>query len=202
MKIKKKFLTKNEWSRPGTEIKEVKAIVLHWLASPRGTPQGVYNYFEKRKKGKTGYGSAHYCVGLDGETLQYLPLNEVAYHVGSKTYTEYGESLSSYPNNCTIGIEMSHIDIEGSMTDETWDSVVELTSLLLKTYGLTVDDITTHHAIVGWKECPKWFVSYPEEFERFKLDVKSYLSKEKRSVDKTLPIMEVNWERSKKKLIE
>lgn len=167
MEVKQKFLTKNQYSRPDKELNEVKAIVLHWLASPRGTPQGVYNYFEARKKGKTGYGSAHFCVGLDGETWQYMPMSEMAYHVGSKTYTEYGLSLSDYPNDCTIGIEMSHMDMEGSYTDDTWERTKLLTVLLLKEYGLNPDNITTHKKIVGWKDCPMWFSKFPDEFDRF-----------------------------------
>lgn len=177
MEIKQKYLTPNEYSRPQRKLEKVKAIVLHWLAAPRGTPQGVYNYFEERKKGKTGYGSAHFCVGMDGEVMQYMPMEEMAYHVGSKTYTDYGLSLSSYPNNCTIGIEMSHIDWEGSFTDETWDTTVELTAMLLKTYDLGIDDITTHMKIVGWKDCPRWFKTFPKEFDRFKEDVRNKLSK-------------------------
>ncbi len=175
MEIKQKYLTPNEYSRPQKKLKEVKAIVLHWLASPRGTPQGVYNYFEARKKGKSGYGSAHFCVGMDGEILQYMPQDEMAYHVGSKTYTDYGLSLSSYPNNCTMGIEMSHIDWEGSFTDKTWDTTIKLVSMLLTTYELTFRDITTHMKIVGWKDCPRWFKTFPEEFERFQLEVMRFM---------------------------
>ena len=70
--IKQKLLTINEWSRPNRSLKPIKAIVLHWLADAKGTPTSVFNWFESRKKGKTGYGSAHFCVGVDGEILQYL----------------------------------------------------------------------------------------------------------------------------------
>jgi N-acetylmuramoyl-L-alanine amidase len=167
MEVKQKFLTKNQYSRPDRELNKVKAIVLHWLASPRGTPRGVFNYFEARKRGKTGYGSAHFCIGLDGETWQYMPMDEMAYHVGSKTYTDYGLSLSDYPNDCTVGVEMSHMDMEGSYTDDTWDRAKKLVVLLLREYGLTPDDITTHKKIVGWKDCPMWFTKFPEEFPRF-----------------------------------
>ena len=178
MEIKQKYLTPNEYSRPQKKLGEVKAIVLHWLAAPRGTPQGVFNYFEERKKGKTGYGSAHFCIGMDGETWQYMPMDEMAYHVGSKTYTDYGLSLSSYPNNCTVGIELSHNDWEGSFTDETWETAKELVNYLLVTYNLGVDDITTHNAVVGWKDCPRWFVTFPEEFNRFKKEVERMRTQE------------------------
>ena len=178
MKVVQKLLTKNKWSRPERkeDMKPIKAIVLHWLAMPRGTPNGVYKYFEARKNGKSGYGSAHYCMGMDGNAKQFIPDDEMAYHVGSKTYTEFGLSLSSYPNNCTIGIEMSHLNWEGEFTDETWESTKKLVVLLLIQHNLTEKDITTHMKIVGWKDCPRWFKIFPKELTRFKKEVKAILN--------------------------
>lgn len=169
MRFVKKLLTPNPYSRPQRteDMQEIKAVVLHWIAAPKQNPEHVYNWFEKRKYGKHSYGSAHYCVGLDGEIWQYIPDEEMAYHVGSKTYTEHAMRLSSYPNNCTLGVEMSHINWEGEYSYETWEETKKLTALILMEHGLTEKDITTHKAIVGWKECPQWFHRFPEEFDRF-----------------------------------
>ena len=175
MKITQKLLTKNEWSRPNRKLNAVRAIVLHWTAGPKDTPEGVYKWFEQRKKGKTGYGSAHYCVGMDGATMQYLPDEEMAYHVGSKTYTKRGLEISKYPNDSSIGIEMCPINIEGEFTESTWDSTVKLTALLLTTYQLNVEDIVTHMDVVGWKDCPRWFKTFPEELDRFKSEVQDMI---------------------------
>jgi len=171
MRIIEKYITPNKYSRPQVHLESVKAIVIHWLASPRGTGEGVYNWFEERKNGKNGYGSAHFMIEMDGDIYQYIPQREMAYHVGSETYTHYGLSLSEYPNDCTIGVELSHLDWEGAFTQETWNSAVKLTAALIQEYNLTVEDVTTHNAIVGWKDCPRWFCAYPEEFVRFKKDV-------------------------------
>lgn len=167
----KKYLTINPYSRPAKKLKKIKGIVIHWIASPRGTPEGVYNWFENRKDGKTGYGSAHFSIGIDGRVFQFIPQQEMAYHVGSKTYTELGLSISNYPNDSTIGIELCHLDWEGSFSDETLESAKILTALLLKTYNLTTDNIYTHNEIVGWKDCPRWFVNHPEDFEDFRNEV-------------------------------
>jgi len=175
--IKQKLLTINEFSRPNKTLKKVKAIVLHWIADSKGTPTTVFNWFEQRKKGKTGYGSAHFCVGVDGEALQYLTQEEMSYHVGSKTYTDYGLSLSSYPNNCTIGIEMCHLNWEGEFSEETINKTKMLTALLLQQYNLTSNDITTHQAIVGWKDCPRWFVNNPEDLIIFKQEIHDLMIK-------------------------
>ena len=174
MNVTQKLLTKNEWSRPDRKLNAVRAIVLHWIADPKGTPTSVFNWFEQRKKGKNGYGSCHYCIGVDGATMQYIPDDEMAYQVGSKTYTERGLAISKYPNDSTIGIEMCHMDWEGSFSEETWNETVKLTALLLSTYNLTVNDIVTHMDVVGWKDCPRWFQKFPEELVRFKSEVDLY----------------------------
>lgn len=175
MKVTQKLLTKNEWSRPDRKLNAVRAIVLHWIADPKGTPTSVFNWFEQRKKGKNGYGSCHYCIGVDGATMQYIPDEEMAYQVGSKTYTDRGLEISKYPNDSTLGIEMCHMDWEGSFSEDTWDSTVKLTALLLSTYNLKVEDIVTHMDVVGWKDCPRWFKTFPEELERFKECVKNHM---------------------------
>lgn len=174
MFVKQKLLTLNTFSRPGrsADMKPIKGIILHWTASPKGTPLGVYNWFEQRKNGKHSYGSAHFCVGIDGEVWQYIPQQEMAYHVGSKTYTQEAlNKYGSYPNNATIGVEMCHLTWEGEYSQETWQETKMLTALLLMEYGLNISDIDTHKGIVGWKECPQWFHRFPEELDRFKQEV-------------------------------
>lgn len=171
--IKKDFLTPNKWSRPGIKLRTINGLVLHWTADPHASALNIKNFFEGRKLGEGGYGSAHYVVGLDGEVLQMIPGNEMAYHVGSKSYTEYSHTkFGPYPNNCTIGIEMCVVDAEGSYEEETWNSSILLCAYLCKKFGLDpYRDITTHQAIVGWKICPKWFHDHPEDLELFKYQV-------------------------------
>ena len=175
MNIVQKWLTPNPYSRPQTKLKGVKGIVVHWWAVANGSINGVWNFYENRKHGKSGYGSAHFIVGLNGEIVQCIPENELSYAVGAKKY--YTNKLGSYPNNCTLHIEMAHVDMKGNMTKETWDASVKLTAHLLKKYKLTVNDIYRHYDITR-KDCPKLFVDNPKEFERFKQDVQKELNKD------------------------
>ncbi len=87
-KIIKKFLTPNKYSRPQKKLGEIKAIVIHWVANPNSKAISNRNFFESRKNGKKGYGSAHFIIGLQGEIIQCLPEGEQAYHVGAKHYTQ------------------------------------------------------------------------------------------------------------------
>lgn len=175
--ITEKLLTPNKYSRPQDKLKSVRGIVIHWCANPQASAEANRNFFENRKLGKTGYGSAHYIIDLDGDVIRCIPENEVAYHVGSKTYTKEALSkLSTYPNNCTIGIECTHVDWNGKMTDATYNTLIELVVDLLKKYKLTTDDLWLHKEVVGWKDCHKWFVDHPDEWKKFKELVREKLN--------------------------
>jgi N-acetylmuramoyl-L-alanine amidase CwlA len=172
MKIIKDYITPNEYSRSQEKIVKVKGVVIHWVANPNTSAQANRNFFNNRRSGNSGYGSAHFVVGQVGEIIQCMPLEEVAYHVGSSTYTSEALSrLGDYPNEFTIGIECCHIDWQGNMKDITYDSVVDLTAYLLKEYGLTTKDIWTHQEVVGWKDCHRLFYKNPNLYQKFKDDV-------------------------------
>ncbi len=169
MKITQQFLTKNPFSRPGNKLIGVRGVVIHWVANPNTTASANRNFFENRKFGKTNYGSAHYIVNLNGDIIQCLPENEVGYHVGSNTYTSAAlRKLSSYPNNCTIGIECTHIDWNGKMNSATYNETLKLAVHLLKKYKLTENDLWLHKTVVGWKPCHLWFVNNNAEWVKFK----------------------------------
>lgn len=194
MTIKQQLLTPNEWSRSQRRIKEVLGIVMHWTANPRANAEQNRNYFESRKNGKDGYGSAHYIIGQDGTIIQCIPLEEVAYHCGSsqkdpasgKFYTDYARTKFKHyaenwktnsPNYCTIGIELCPTDNEGHFTDETINADIALCADLCKRFNLKADDITTHHAIVGWKDCPRLWVRQPELLDAFRASVTDYIAR-------------------------
>ena len=172
MKITDKIISLNKHSRPGKELQKVKGLVLHWVANPGTSALANQRFFEERKRGKTGYGSAHYIIDLDGSVLKVIPEREMAYHVGAKKYTPYAEyAFGSYPNNCTIGIELCHPDWSGEFTGETLLAAEELCLWLCGKYHLSPkDSITTHYAITG-KECPRWFVRHPGDLIRFIMKV-------------------------------
>ncbi len=194
MQINQQLLTINEYSRPGKNIKEVLAIVIHWTANPFINAIANRNFFENRKTGMGGYGSAHYIIDKSGEIILCIPENEVAYHCGTskadpasaRLYTDYArEKFGKYavdyktnsPNFCTIGIELCPVDTNGNFTEQTIQSAVNLCADICKRYNLTEKDITTHHNIVGWKDCPKLWTEYPELLDAFKSYVKNTINK-------------------------
>lgn len=174
MNLIQDLLTINEYSRPGTKLKGIKGIVVHWVANPNTSAKANRNFFENRKNGKSGYGSAHYIIDLNGSVLQCIPNSEVAYHVGAKSYKKTAiTALGTYPNSTTLGIECTHTDWNGKMTNETYDSLVELCKDLCMVYKLDpMSDLYRHYDITG-KDCHKWFVNNPAEWKKFKKKVLS-----------------------------
>lgn len=196
-----KLLTINPYSRVGKKLKGIKGIVVHWVANTNSTGIANRNFFENRKLGKEGYGSAHYIIGLKGETIQCIPDSEIAYHVGAKSYTMLAQKrFNSIPNSYTIGIECCHIKDNGEMSKETYDKVVELTADLISRYNLTKEDIYLHNHITG-KDCHKWFVDNPNEFIKFKENVDLFIVNKKIS-DIEVKINNTINEEDKKKLNE
>jgi N-acetylmuramoyl-L-alanine amidase len=176
LNIDRKLLSINLFSRPGKKLAGVKGVVIHWVGNPGTSALQNRNYFEGLKNQspdnpKAVFASAHFIVGLAGEIIQCLPLDETAYHAGARLYTPEAISrFGHYPNGNTVGIELCHPGRDGKFTPETWISAAGLTACLLRTFGLEPSSgIWTHHAI-ALKDCPKYFVEHPEAFERFKLD--------------------------------
>jgi N-acetylmuramoyl-L-alanine amidase len=171
MNIQQQELTKNKYSRPGVLLKKVKGIVIHWVANPGTSAPANRNYFENLKNqtppNDDRYASAHYIIGLHGEVIQCVPDTELCYHVGANKYTSAAsQRLSGYPNNCTLGIELCHLDAIGRFTAETLQSCRELISFLLAEHGLKKTDVWRHYDITG-KICPKYFVENQSAWAAF-----------------------------------
>jgi len=190
MQIIHDFLTVNEYSRPGKKLREVLAVVMHWTANPQANAKQNRDFFDARKTGAGGYGSAHYIIDQSGLIIAAVPEWEVAYHTGSskpdpisgKIYTDearrrFGRyaSTTSSPNNCTIGVELCPTDDAGNFTPATLQAAEELAAEICARYGLKADDITTHHNLVGWKDCPRLWTNHPELLDEFRLAVKERL---------------------------
>lgn len=174
--LRKMFLSTSARGRPGTKIKP-KAIVIHWTANSDKGADAVANRNYFNNSGVAV--STHYIVD-DRQVVQCLPENEMAYHVGAKQYKPRAlELLSSYPNNCTIGIEMC-VNKDGNF-QKTYEFTVSLVSEILQRYGWQVDRLWRHYDITG-RHCPGFFVddgtavqygfkSATGGWEKFKQDV-------------------------------
>lgn len=172
--ITEKFLSKNEYSRPGRKLQVVKGIVVHYVGVNEQKPEQTVNYFESLKNGVNNtYASAHYVIGTEGDGIHCIPDNEVAYHCGAKVYKEgIQEKIGTYPNSNTIGIEMCHT--KTGFTEKTLDVTAQLVATLLIEHKLSIKNLYRHFDITG-KICPKFFVEDESLWEDFKKRVNKWL---------------------------
>lgn len=155
------FLTPNEYSRPGIALESINGIVVHYTANPGTTAQQNRNYFEGLAESKETKASSHFIIGLSGEIIQCIPLNEIAY-------------ASKERNADTISIECCIDNEAGRFTEKTYEALVELTAWLVGEYDLEIEDIIRHYDVTG-KNCPKYFVEHESAWVDFKLDVEKYI---------------------------
>lgn len=157
------FLTVNPYSRPGTPLKKIEGIVIHYVGNPDTTAEANRNYFESLQDGREGvYASAHFIVGLSGEVVQCVPLTEISH--------------ASNDRNCdTIGIENCHPDETGEFSDVTYNRLVEFTAYLCNEFDLNEQDVIRHYDVSG-KICPKYYVEHEDAWEKFLIDVKVELN--------------------------
>ena len=158
--IQQEILPVNPYSRPGDKVSKVTAIVVHYVGNPGTTAEQNRSYFNNLAELNNAYASSHYVVGLQGEIIQCVPLDEIAYASNNRNYD-------------TISIECCHQDAEGRFTDDTYNSLVRLVAALCRTYGLNPEtDVIRHYDVTG-KLCPIYYVNNPDEWYAFKLSVKN-----------------------------
>lgn len=171
------YLTPNKWSRPCIPLDRPKAIVLHWFLNPGTSARSAVNWWESRKDGGNGYGSAHIAID-DNEVLRAVPIHERAYHVGALEYTKYSQKIiGPSPNNHCIGVELAHADLTGEPSRMVWDTAADVVADLCRITALDTSCIVTHFDITGmldkWNGIPDhpWFVQQPGEMARFRAEV-------------------------------
>ena len=174
MEILEAPLTPNKYSRPQIAIKPVRGIVMHYVENPGTSAMFNRNYFEARKRGKNGFGSAHFVVDLNGDVVLCIPPNEVAYHCGENKakgylYTAFAkDTYGVWPNACTLGIELCHLDAAGRFSDNTIQAAAQLVAELCELHDLDPVANVVRHFDITSKPCPRWWVDYPIAFEAFK----------------------------------
>ncbi len=164
--IQTKLLEPNKYSRPQTGLNKVKGIVVHYTANPGTDAMENRNYFNnlpKINKGKKKpiYASSHFVIGLSGQIIQCIPLEEIAY-------------ASNNRNEDTISIECCHPDETGKFHEATYRALVELLVYLCLRYDLEAEDIIRHYDVTG-KLCPLYFVEHEEKWTQLLSEIENEL---------------------------
>lgn len=154
------YLTPNEYSRPGDPLGKVTNLFVHYTANKNTSAKQNRSYFEQLKDTHERGASAHFIIGYEGEIIQCVPLDEIAYAVATR-------------NEDSISIECCFKSDDGSFTQETYDSLIALLSWLTDAYGLQSEDILRHYDC-GGKKCPIYYTENEDAWEKLKADVRDY----------------------------
>ena len=144
------YIEKGNPSRSGQKLEAVHDIVVHYVGNPGTTAQQNRDFYN-------GWDSdvcSHFLVGMEGEVILCIPLDEKS-------------AASNHRNRDTISVEVCHPDETGKFTDASYQATLKLVDWLLEEYNLTPDHVIRHYDVTG-KECPKYFVDHPDEWEEFK----------------------------------
>lgn len=147
------YLTENPYSRPGDELKKVKNIFVHYTANPGTSAAQNRSYFENLKDTQETSASSHFIIGYEGEIIQCIPLEEIAYSVKTR-------------NEDSISIECCYVSEDGKFTEETYQSLIHLVKWLLYEYDLKPKDVLRHYD-VGGKPCPLYYVEHEDAWKAF-----------------------------------
>ncbi len=159
------FLTPNIYTRPQNTLKEVKGIVIHYVSDTGSSAVSVRNYYEGLKQNSTSKTaeSCHFIIGIDGEIVQCIPLNEIACASGAR-------------NEDTIAITFCHPGTDGEPSAQTYESLLKLTTYLCNTYGLTKDTVI-RHSDLGDQSCPKYFAEQEGKWAAFLAELDTAVGK-------------------------
>ncbi len=156
--IDQQLITVDGVSRRGEKLSGVKDIVIHYVGNPGTTAQQNRDFYENPESEV----SSHFLVGLEGEVIQCVPLDEKS-------------SASNWRNGDTLSVEVCHPDEGGQFSEASYQSLVRLTAWLCQSYGLSSGHIIRHFDITG-KECPRYYVQNEDAWQQFKTDVEAAMA--------------------------
>ena len=154
--VDKQIIEINGTGRRGEKLEAVNDIVIHYVGNPGTTAQQNHDFYDQ----PTTTVSSHFLIGLDGEIIQCIPLDEKS-------------SASNDRNIDTISIEVCHPDETGQFNQASYDSLVKLTAWLCDDAGIGRDHVIRHYDITG-KLCPLYFVEHKDAWVQFLQDVADY----------------------------
>ena len=163
--VQAELLSVNDNSRPGMRMRksDVKGIIIHFTGIPGQDALGQRNFYESLKATKQNSLGSHFIVGMKGEIIQCIPINEECCDNGKH-------------NSDMISVMYCHSDETGTPSTETYTSLVKLTAKLLKEFKLDSSHIYLHTEVTGLDiVCPRFYAENPEKWNSFKNDVANYL---------------------------
>ncbi|MFB7142678.1 N-acetylmuramoyl-L-alanine amidase [Gottfriedia sp. NPDC056225] len=185
MTWRNEFIPKNKYTRPGTLLKGVLKIVIHWTGNPGAPAKNHVKYFGVtlpaqskllEQQGKKYTAASAHIFGDKDESVCIIPLNEVAYHANDvQKHNDDGsvyrgvKEIAPNANLYTLSYEMC-VEKDGTIHQDTINRAISDIAAICMTYKLTEKDIVRHFDVTK-KDCPSPFVKDLVKFEDFKKQV-------------------------------
>lgn len=205
--INKALLDRNIYSRPGSKMKAIKGICIHWVANANTSAINNRNYFNNlptankaaiSKGKKARYASSHEIIGLNGEVVMCVPSNEVAFHAGARSYKQRARQLlNNSPNRHLYGIEVCHPDWNGRFSDITYKTLINRCADLLIEFDLkpSKNTIWRHFDVTG-KDCPRYYVKNNREWDILVSDITMrYNEKVNKKIEEVITMELKKWQK-------
>lgn len=150
-------------------INRIKYIVVHYVGATGGAKNNA-DFYGAAYRGA----SAHYFVGFQGEIVQVVSDDDIAWHCGTKN----GYKHPHCRNSNSVGIEMCVHNRNGSVsrTDknagwyfdpETIKATQRLVRVLMKQYNVPIENVVRHYDVTG-KMCPAPYCNGQLDWAEFK----------------------------------
>ena len=156
--VTKDYINIHDYARTGNKLDGINDIVIHYVGNPQTTAQNNRDYFNNPGTDV----SSHFIVGLEGEIIECLPLDEIS-------------AASNHRNHDTISIEVCHPDETGEFNEITYAALLKLTAWLCSELDFSSENVIRHYDVTG-KECPLYYVEKPYAWEKFLEDVDSEIA--------------------------
>lgn len=163
----------------GVRRRPVAYIVVHYTASPNASAKAIVNAWSRSRNA-----SSHYVVDLNGEVVEAMKPEYVAYHVGSgdvhsgyaraETAERWHERHPDFKGNSnSIGVDVCCTkdstdsrrveDMDWRVPDLCRLRLIDLLAELCARFNLDPSDRVLRHADATGKPCPRPWVSLPSD---------------------------------------
>lgn len=164
------FIRVNQYSRPGTKLKEVRKIIVHWTANFGASAANHFTYFDKSIIEARRYASAHLFIDKS-EAICIVPLDEVTYAANDGSYRGVPELLPN-ANTLSVSVEMC-VEKDGTIHADTIKRTEDVVKEICEKFSLNpIEDVVRHYDVTH-KNCPAPWISNGQEFVDFKRRVKT-----------------------------
>ncbi len=148
-----------------------RCIVMHDTTENRGFDYWIDEWIRR------GGSGTHFMVNEDGEIRQYVDMNQICWHAGGPTYdyldqkfnvVQYKDGAGSAMNQCSIGIEIDHIEDGRPYPEAQLDAIDRLIAYIDAYYGFECTILQHKDYRLINEDCSDEFQGYLHHLQQYR----------------------------------